>query len=69
MDFANIIAAVFAGNVLAVGFVWGMLQFHKHDYRAPWLAYSAVLMPLMFCLLVWIATDGLPHQFDALVSR
>lgn len=69
MEFSDLIAAVFAGNVLAVAFVWGMAQFHKHDYKAPWLAFAATLMPLILVVLSLISTEGLPPQFDALVLR
>lgn len=65
LDFA---AAVFAGNILTVIFVWGCFQFHKHDYKAPWLAYAAFTFPLLFLLTSVVATEGLPPQFDALAT-
>lgn len=66
LDFA---AAVFLGNLMTASFVWGFLQFNKHDYQAPWLAYAGCLMPIGFALLCVLATEGLPPQFDALALQ
>jgi len=65
-DFA---AAVFLGNILTVIFVWGCFQFHRHDYKAPWVAYAAFMFPLLFLLASVVVTEGLPPQFDALATR
>lgn len=56
LDFA---AAVFLGNVLTACFVWAVVQFNRHDYRAPWLAYAAFLLPLGFALISVLLTE---HQ-------
>lgn len=66
LDFA---AAIFLGNVLVVCFVWGCVQFHRHDYKAPWLAYAAFLFPIAFLFLSLAITGELPPQFDALALQ
>ena len=65
LDFA---AAIFFGNALTLAFVWGCVQFHRHDYQAPWLAYAAVLMPILHFALVLYTTEGLPPPLAALAS-
>lgn len=62
-------ADVFLGNVLTLSFLWGFVQFHRFDYKAPWLAYTAVLMPLGFFLLSVISTEPMPPWLDALASQ
>lgn len=62
-------AEVFFGNLMTLSVVWGMVQFGKHDYKAPWLAYAATLMPITLFVLSLIATGNLPPQFDALASQ
>lgn len=69
MGFHDFISAIFAGNVLAVCFVWACFQFHRHDYQAPWLAYAAFLMPLAYFMASLYLTEGLPPQFDGLALR
>lgn len=69
MDFHAYVSAFFLGNVLTLAFVWGCVQFHRHDYRAPWLAYAALLMPLLYALGSVIVTEGLPPQFDAIALQ
>jgi hypothetical protein len=64
-----IIAGVFVGNVLTVCFVAAIIQFQRHDYRAPWVAYAGFLMPLAFAAAVLASTEGLPPQFDAVAPR
>lgn len=66
LDFAF---AVFAGNLITLAFVWGCVQFHRHDYRAPWTAYVATLLPMLLLGLAIIVTEGLPPQFDAIAPR
>ena len=65
----TIAAYIFLGNLLTLAFVWGCVQFHRHDYKAPWLAYAATLMPLAYLLVSVVLTEGLPPQFDALEPR
>ncbi len=69
MGFIDTALAIFFGNILSVCFVWGCFQFHKHDYRASWVAYAAFCFPLMAVLVTLIATGAAPPQFDALVPR
>lgn len=67
-----LVGQVFLGNVLTICFVWGMMQFKKHDYKAPWLAYAGVVFPVFYFLTSWLPTvpiEHLPPQFDALVTR
>lgn len=66
MDFTDFAAAIALGNIGTLSFLWGCVQFHRHDYKAPWLAYAAFLFPLFFILASVIATEGLPPHFDAL---
>jgi hypothetical protein len=54
---------------LTICVVWGAFQFHKYDYKAPWLAYAAMLMPMAYMVAGLMLTEGLPHQFDALALR
>jgi hypothetical protein len=65
----QISAAVFLGNVLTLSVVWAMVQFHRHDYRAPWLAYAALLMPVLILVGQVLVTEGLPPPFDVLTLR
>ena len=65
LDFA---AAIFLGNIMTLAFVWGCVQFHRHDYNAEWLAYAATLMPMIFFAIVLYTTEGLPPPLAALAS-
>lgn len=67
MNSDAVIVGVFCGLVLYRGFMWGIGQFRDDD-ETPWIAYIAVLGPLLFCLAQFI-TEGLPPQFDALALR
>ena len=58
-------ASVFLGNALTLAFLWGCVQFHRHDYKAPWLAYAATLMPIGYFILVVVSTEVLPQSRDA----
>lgn len=68
MGFSDFVAAVLTANLMTAVFAYGIIQFHRHDSDAPWIAYGAVLMPLLFILASVIVTEGLPPQFDALDS-
>lgn len=69
MNFLDFAAAVFAGNAMTAAFLWGCFQLHKHDYKAPWLAYAAFIMPLGFFLISLSLTEGLPLQSGALAAQ
>lgn len=69
MDLYDFAAAVFIGNVLTAWFLWGLWQFHKHDYRAAWPAYGAVLFPLGIAVISMVLTGQSTPQFDALALR
>ena len=55
--------------MLTLAFAWGLVQFHRHDYNAPWSAYSAVLMPIIYFAISLATTEGLPPQFDAIALQ
>lgn len=57
---------VFWGNMMTLSVVWAFVQFHRHDYRAPWLAYIALLLPAALASLNVLATEPLPPHLDAL---
>lgn len=65
----DIASAVFLGNVLTLCVVWGASQFRAHDTDAPWIAYAAFILPILFMAFSIVITEGLPPQFDALVLR
>lgn len=69
MGFHSLVSAFFLGNVLTLAFVWACVQFHRHDYKAPWVAYAAFLMPLLYLAGGIYLTEGLPPQFDALALQ
>ena len=69
MSFTEFALAVFLGNTVTLCFVWGAVQFHRHDYKAPWTAYAAFAVPMLLVMLTIAVTEGLPPQFDALEPR
>lgn len=69
MDLLQSAIAVMIGNILTLCFIWGMVQFHRHDYKAPWLAYAAVTFPLFFALVAWITVQGPPEMLSAIALR
>ena len=62
-------ASIFLGNALTLSVVWAFSQFNKHDVNAPWLAYAAFLIPVLFMLAGLISTGEVPPQFDALMPQ
>lgn len=62
----DLAASVFLGNVLTLCVVWACVQFHRHDYRAPWLAYAAFAWPLIFLGISVYLTEGPSSPLDAL---
>lgn len=66
MEFLDFAIAVFIGNAMTLWFGWGLFQFHRHDYRAPWSAYGAVLVPVFIGLGTLFVTGPLPPHLDAL---
>jgi len=69
MPFFGETASVLLANLLTLSFVWGCVQFHRYDYKAPWIAYAAFLFPVFFLVAGFVATEGLPPQFDALALQ
>ena len=62
-------AAVLFGNILTIIFAWSLIQFHRFDYKAPWLAYVAFLMPMAYLAISVLLTEGLPPHLDAIALR
>lgn len=69
MNFLDLALAVFLGNAVTLAFAWSCSQFYRHDYKAPWLAYAAFLMPVLAVIGALLVTEGLPPQFDALALQ
>ena len=69
MDQTDLMMAVFWGNCLTLSLLWGWAQFARYDYKAPWLAYAAVLVPALIAIGYQISTGELPPQFDALTPQ
>ena len=53
----SVITSIFLANIASVFFFWGLFQFHRKDFRAPWSAYAAVLVPL-FAIAITAALSG-----------
>ena len=69
MDMIDFAMAVFMGNAVTIAFAWGFHQFHKYDYKAPWVAYAAFLIPLFMLAASLYLTGEHPPQFDALAPQ
>lgn len=69
MGYVDFMLAVMGGNLLTVCVVWACFQFHKHDYKAPWLAYLAFIMPVAFLGITIAVIEGLPPHLDALAPQ
>lgn len=69
----DFVAAVFAGNIMTLSFVWGMSRIDKfkpgEESEVPWLVYAALLLPLTFMILVLIANGWTPPILDAVAVR
>lgn len=62
-------AGVLLGNVLTLCIVWALVQFHRYNYKAPWLAYAAILTPLALLASEVVSTGVLTHQSAALTPQ
>lgn len=62
MEFSHYVTAVSLGNIMTLCVVWGAVQFHRHDYHAPWLAYAAFCLPLVLIAISVYLTEGLPTR-------
>jgi hypothetical protein len=62
-------AAVFFGNLMTLSLVWAMVQFHRLDYRAPWLAYAAFVWPVAYFVISVYLTEAPSSPLDALALR
>lgn len=69
MGFIDTALAVFFGNLITVGACAALWQFHKLDYRAPWWAYGAFLIPLFLVIGTLLVTGQPPSQTGALAPR
>lgn len=69
LGFHSLVSVFFLGNVMTLAFVWGCVQFHRHDYKAPWVAYAAFVFPLLYAMAGIYLIEGLPPQFDAIALR
>ena len=70
MDISDLIAGVFAGNLLTAAFLWGAMQSRRFKGAdAPWLVLAALALPLLFALGSFIVAGELPPSLDALAAR
>lgn len=69
MGFLDTALAVTLGNVITLAFVWGCVQFHRHDFRAPWVAYAAFVFPVLLIMVTAYLTEALPPQIAASVPQ
>lgn len=61
MTLMDIAAGVLIGNLLSAWFIWGAYHAAKRsDDMIPWIAYSAMLVPLGIAGLSLIAAGALP---------
>lgn len=67
----EIIAAVFAGNVLTAAFLAAMSKALRppNDENPSWLVLAGLILPLLFGLAVLITAEGPPPFLAALVLR
>lgn len=56
MTFAQMIAAVVAGNTLWFFILWGIKVLDKDEQNGDWRAYPAILLPILFVGLVAYTT-------------
>jgi len=70
MDFSELAAAVFLGNVLAVALVASVIRTWKQDYKeASWLSLAGMAMPILFFLSQVLTVEALPPFLAALASQ
>lgn len=69
MTISELGSAVFIGNAMTAALLWGCVQFHRHDYRAPWVAYAAFLFPIGMALAdLWLSGSS-PLSLAASASQ
>lgn len=69
MDLNDTAVAILIGNIGTLCFLWGCVQFHRHDFKAPWLAYAAFAFPLLFIIAATLANEAPPPILDALALQ
>ncbi len=64
----EIIAAVFAGNLLTAAFLAAMSKALRppNDTNPSWLVIAGLALPLLFGLFALISAEGLPPSLSAL---
>lgn len=64
----EIIAAVFAGNLLTAAFLAAMSKALRppNDTNPSWLVIAGLGLPLIFALFALITAEGLPPSLSAL---
>lgn len=67
----EIIAAVFAGNLLTAAFLAAMSKALRppNDTNPSWLVIAGLGLPLIFALFALITAEGLPPSLAALGLR
>lgn len=67
----EIIAAVFAGNVLTAAFLAAMSKALRppNDTNPSWLVLAGLVLPLLFCLGALFTAEGPPPFLAALVTQ
>lgn len=71
MDIYNIVAGVFAGNLLTLAFVWGAQKFARaeRDNDVPWLPYAAVMLPIIWMTAIFFINSGPPQILGAITAQ
>lgn len=66
----EVIAAVFAGNVLTAAFLAAMSRaLRSPDEKHSWLVLAGLGLPLLFCLAVVLTAEDLPPFLAALAAQ
>jgi len=68
MSMSEIASAVFIGNLMTASLVYAVVQFHRHDYRAPWMAYVAFLLPIIVAVIDFWLSGARPPILGALAA-
>jgi hypothetical protein len=63
LDFAGMITAVLAANLVTVGFVAACVYAERNPgFSQPWIVWAGLLMPLVAVILGFISTGSLPTR-------
>ena len=70
MDMLQMVAAVFAGNVMTAAFLVAFQHSNRQEYgEHSWLVLAGLLLPLAFAILAVISTGYLPPFLAALAFQ